>query len=127
MLNDKQAVATIAVRDVAAARQFYEGKLGLAAPVHEMMGTALYDCGNGTSLLLYQSDQNAGTNKATSVTWFVGDKIADTVSALKDKGVTFETYDMPDSQKDGDIYIFGEISTAWFTDPDGNIHAIVNG
>lgn len=125
MLTNKQAVATIAVRNLAAARKFYEGKLGLDAPVNQMSEVVLYAAG-GSSLLLYRSDGNAGTNKATSVTWTVGDAIAETVQALKARGVVFENYDMPGSEKEGDIYRFGDIRTAWFKDPEGNIHAIVN-
>ena len=73
------------------------------------------------------SSENAGTNKATSVTWIVGDDLAETVRALAEKGVAFEQYDIPDAPKEGDVYVFGPIKTAWFKDPDGNIHALVNG
>jgi catechol 2,3-dioxygenase-like lactoylglutathione lyase family enzyme len=126
MLKNKQPAATVAVRNLADARAFYEGKLGLDAPVDEMSEAMRYVC-DGVSLLVYRSTENAGTSKATSVTWAVGDDIAETVKALKANGVAFENYDMPDGEKEGDIYHFGEIRTAWFEDPDGNIHALVNG
>jgi hypothetical protein len=28
---------------------------------------------------------------------------------------------------DGDVHVFGTHRVAWFTDPDGNIHSLVNG
>jgi len=41
--------------------------------------------------------------------------------------VSFLQYDdMPDVKHDGDIHIIGDMQTAWFTDPDGNILNIVN-
>jgi len=125
MLSNKQPVATIAVRDLDTARRFYEDKIGLT-PAREEEGPALtFRCG-AFSLLVYKSDY-AGTNKATSVTWMVGDEIGDIVRQLGSKGVAFEQYDMPDVVRDGDVHVFGAIKSAWFKDPDGNIHALVNG
>lgn len=126
MLTNKTPVATVAVRDLGKARKFYEGKLGLDKPVDESSETLMYDCG-GVSLLLYSSAENAGTNKATTVTWMVGEQIAEVVEQLKSKGVAFENYEFPGAVKEGDVYVGGDIRTAWFTDPDGNIHAVVNG
>ena len=45
---------------------------------------------------------------------------------LKAKGVTFERYQLPDTVREGDIHVSGEIRNAWFKDPDGNIHALSN-
>lgn len=125
MLTDKQPVATVAVRDLEAARRFYEDKLGLAAPEEEAGPALTYRCG-AFLLLLYKSDY-AGTNEATSVTWMVGDDIADIVRQLGSKGIVFEHYDMPEVVREGDVHVFGPIKSAWFKDPDGNIHALVNG
>lgn len=38
-----------------------------------------------------------------------------------------ESCDMPDAVRKRDVHIFGPIRTAWFKDPDGNIHALVDG
>jgi hypothetical protein len=84
-----------------------------------------YAAGAG-KLLVYQS-QFSGTNKATAVTWIVGEDVERIVKAVKDKGVTFEHYDMPQITRQGDIHVGGGTRAAWFKDPDGNIHAIVNG
>jgi hypothetical protein len=48
------------------------------------------------------------------------------VRALKAKGVTFEHYDMPDTKREGDIHVSGDMKAAWFEDPDGNILNIIN-
>ena len=78
-----------------------------------------------SKFFVYKSDY-AGTNKATAVTWTVGDKIDETVRALKAKGVTFEHYDMPGMKVEGDIHIGGDMKVAWFKDPDGNILNVVS-
>src|SRR5437879_559356 len=125
MLKNKDIAATIAVRDLAAARKFYEGTLGLEPIATEGPEVVTYRAGN-SRVLVYRS-QFAGTNKATAATWIVGDEIDDIVKTLKGKGVKFEHYDMPDVKLKGDIHVMGDLKNAWFTDPEGNILSIVNG
>lgn len=128
MLTDRNVMATIAVKDVNAARRFYEGVLGLKASGGgggEGDHVVTYKLGN-SSLMVYRSEY-AGTNKATAATWPVGDDVEIVVEALKAKGVKFEHYDFPGTTRNGDVHIFGTIKAAWFKDPDGNIHNIVNG
>jgi len=119
MLGNREAVATIAVKNLAAARKFYENTLGLK-PVHEEDGEAVsYKSGN-SRVLVYKS-QYAGTNKATAASWSVGDDIEDVIQALSAKGVRFEHYDMPGTTVRGDVHVAGAVKVAWFKDPDGNI------
>jgi len=40
--------------------------------------------------------------------------------------VTFERYDLPGTTREGDVHVTGELKVAWFKDPDGNIHSLVN-
>jgi catechol 2,3-dioxygenase-like lactoylglutathione lyase family enzyme len=125
MLADKDALATIAVKDLAAARAFYEGKLGFKPSGAEDSEVVTYKSGNST-LLVYRSEF-AGTNKATSATWGVGGELDAIVKTLRGKGVHFEHYDFPGGKRDGDVHMFGEFRAAWFTDPDGNILHVNNG
>jgi len=124
MLGDRDAIATIAVKDTNAAKQFYEGKLGLRPEESAESSVLSYKSGN-SSVLVYQS-QFAGTNKATAATWVVGD-VDGTVRELRSKGVAFEHYDFPDTTRQGDVHVSGKTRVAWFKDPDGNILSIVNG
>ena len=119
MLSDKEAIATVAVRDLKAAASFYEGKLGLKVHVREGDQVIGYRTG-ATRLNVYVS-QFAGTNQATAVTWPVGNDLEAVVRELKAKGVVFEHYDMPGLERDGDIHHGGGLRVAWFKDPDGNI------
>jgi catechol 2,3-dioxygenase-like lactoylglutathione lyase family enzyme len=121
MLNDKDAVATVAVRNLESARKFYEQTLGLTK-VMENDEVLTFKSGSST-LFVYRS-QYAGTNKATAVTW-VTDEIEDIVKTLKSRGVSFEHYDIPDMSRQGDLHIAGTMKAAWFKDPDGNIFSLV--
>jgi catechol 2,3-dioxygenase-like lactoylglutathione lyase family enzyme len=124
MLSDKDAAANIAVKNLEMARKFYEDTLGLKQVGAEGDDLVVYKSGN-TILNVYRS-QYAGTNKATAVTWTVGDDVEGIVRALKAKGVVFEHYDMPDMRLEGDVHVAGDMKVAWFKDPDGNILNIIN-
>jgi len=125
MLGDKNAAATIAVKNIDAAKRFYEGTLGLKPKQSVEPGVLMLESG-GSLVLVYQS-QFAGTNKATAATWDVGKDIEGVIRDLKAKGVAFEHYDMPDARREGDVHVFGDFKAAWFKDPDGNILHVNNG
>ncbi len=127
MLGDKNAAATLAVKDVGKARSFYEQTLGLS----ELEGgspdptAVLYKSGS-SALLVYES-RYAGTNQATAASWAVGDEFDAIVQDLQGKGVAFERYDdLPDTTRDGDVHVMGGLKAVWFKDPDGNILNLVN-
>jgi catechol 2,3-dioxygenase-like lactoylglutathione lyase family enzyme len=124
MLSDKSAMATIAVKDMAAAKKFYEETLGLKAENESPAGT-MFTSGN-SGVFVYPSEF-AGTNKATYAAWGVGNDLDKIVENLKAKGVAFEHYDnMPGTTLEGDIHVMGDLKSVWFKDPDGNILNLVN-
>ncbi|MDO9402416.1 MAG: VOC family protein [Polaromonas sp.] len=125
MLANIDAVANLAVKDLAVARRFYEDTLGLAQADSQGDEVIVYRSGN-TRINVYRS-QFAGTNQATAVTWQVGGDIERLAAALKAKGVRFEHYDMPDTKLEGDLHVMGGMKVAWFRDPDGNILNLING
>ena len=124
MLRDTDAIATIAVKNLEVAGKFYRDTLGLTQVAAEDSEVITLRSGR-TSINVYRS-QYAGSNKATAVTWPVGDELEDVVRDLKTKGVVFEHYDMPNSIRQGDVHVFGDMKVAWFKDPDGNILNIIN-
>ena len=125
MLADKNAMATIAVKDFARAKKFYEGILGLKPSGVEGPGVVTYR--SGSSIIVVYQSQFAGTNKATSATWGVGEEIESIVRTLKRADVVFEHYDLPGLSREGDIHVAGDFKAAWFKDPDGNILHIHSG
>jgi len=124
MLADKDAMATIAVRNLAAARKFYQQKLGFSPVGAQEAGVVTLRSGNST-IVVYES-QLAGTNKATSATWGVGNEMDSIVRSLAKAGVPFEHYDIPGLKREGDVHVAGDFKAAWFKDPDGNILHINN-
>lgn len=121
MLNTEKAYPTVAVKDMAAARKFYEGPLGLREVSTEGPDFVAYRT-KGSMLFVYKSEF-AGTNEATAVTWIVAD-VEKAVEELKGRGVTFEHYDLPGTTRKGDVHVAGRTRVAWFKDPDGNIHSV---
>jgi catechol 2,3-dioxygenase-like lactoylglutathione lyase family enzyme len=125
MLSKRDASATVAVKDLAAAREFYEDKLGLEPAGPEGHGVVTYKTGS-SSLVVYVS-QFAGTNRATSATWSVGGDFDDILRRLQSKGVSFEHYDgLPQVTREGDVHHADGLKLAWFKDPDGNIHHLIS-
>jgi catechol 2,3-dioxygenase-like lactoylglutathione lyase family enzyme len=124
MLRDRNAVANLAVKDLKVAKNFYEGTLGLEPVGAEGEELIVYRSGQST-LNVYRSKE-AGTNRATAVTWTVGKDVKKVVQSLKAKGVTFEHYDMPGLKLEGDVHVGADMEVAWFKDPDGNILNLVS-
>lgn len=123
MLGHNDAIATIAVQDMARARKFYEDTLGLEKESALGDEVTTYRAGD-TKVFVYKSDM-AGGYDATVATWTVDDHIEDLVQELAAHGVIFEHYDMPDMKVTGDIHVNGNMKCAWFKDPDGNILCLV--
>ena len=71
MLNDNDAIATVAVKNLEVAKKFYEGTLGLTK-IMENEEVLTFETGS-SKLFVYRS-QFAGTNRATGVT-FVTSKV----------------------------------------------------
>ena len=123
MLQDAPMYPYIPARDLARARQFYEGKLGLR-PGMETNGGVVYEFGKGTACFLYPTP-NAGTSKASQAFWSVADVDA-LIAALKAKGVVFEEYpDMPGERSKQGAVTAGGAKAAWFRDSEGNILAVI--
>ena len=122
MLGRSDATPMLAVKDVDRARKFYEDKLGLKEI--DDFGEGFMLKSGDTKLSVYRSEF-AGTNKATALTFGVDD-IQEEVRGLKEKGITFERYELEGLTPKGDIFEGeGGFKTAWFKDPDGNILSLI--
>jgi predicted enzyme related to lactoylglutathione lyase len=124
MLTNSPIRPTIPVVDLDRAKRFYETSLGLRpvpANNDNTSGIAIFECGNGTLMELYQR----GPSKAdhTVATFEVSD-IEGEVNMLRGKGVNFEDYDMPEIKTQNGIATQGSVKAAWFKDSEGNILCI---
>jgi catechol 2,3-dioxygenase-like lactoylglutathione lyase family enzyme len=121
MIGKSDATPMIAVKDLDRARTFYEDTLGLKEV--EDFGEGFMLKSGDTKVSIYRSEF-AGTNKATALTFDVDD-IEGELKDLKDKGVSFEHYELPGLERQGDLYVAEGMKTAWFKDPDGNILSLI--
>jgi catechol 2,3-dioxygenase-like lactoylglutathione lyase family enzyme len=117
--------AIVPVSDLDRAIEFFRDTVGLELverldlPQNPM---ARFSAGGNGTIGVYES-VGAGQSRAT-VAALVVDDIYAAVDELRGRGVTFEEYDMGDLQTDNGIARFGEVSGAWFKDPDGNILSV---
>ena len=119
MLSEHTPTTTLVIANPQLSREFYEGVLGFE-PKEEAGGGIFYQAGSG-SFFVYESSF-AGTNQATSMTFELSpDEFDQEISALRQAGVTFDTFEMQGIEWDGDVAVFDEMRSVWFKDPDGNI------
>ena len=82
----------------------------------------MFECGNGTTLLIY-GRANGNMADHTQVRFWTTD-IAKDVAQLVDNGVEFDEYDT-DTFKTVEHVVTSPIGrSAWFKDPDGNTLAL---
>ena len=118
MLATTKLMAFAPTRDANKARQFYEGVLGLRVLSQDGFAVAL----DADGIMLRVTIVPAGFKPQpfTVLGWEVAD-IAKAVSALKQKGVQFESYGLPTQDSEGIWTAPGGAKIAWFKDPAGNI------
>ena len=126
MLGDHDTIATLAVKDLQVARDFYEGVLGFSARGDAPEGV-LYTAGSG-AFLVYPSSF-AGTNRATAMSFQVpGAGFDAEVDALRGHGVSSRPSTPPASAGTTASPRCGDdFRGVWFEDPDGNILNVETG
>ncbi|HEY8042383.1 MAG TPA: VOC family protein [Polyangiaceae bacterium] len=107
---------TIMVSDMARARAFYEGRLGLEV-VREAGPYLFLRAGSGQLALVARATVTPATT--TLCAFEVGD-LAATLAGLRARGVVFEEYDLPTLRTVDGIAEVGPYRAAWVRDPDGN-------
>jgi catechol 2,3-dioxygenase-like lactoylglutathione lyase family enzyme len=122
MVGDNRISAVLVSTDLDRSRDFYENTVGLKLSPETIKNHLVFDCGAGTTLLIYgRGNGNAADH--TQVRFWTSD-IAKDVAELVDRGVVFEEYDM-ENFKTVDHIVTSPIGrSAWFKDPDGNTIAV---
>jgi len=112
------------VVDLARAREFYEGKLGFKPTMMHDSYDVMYQIGEMSGLYLYQREATKADH--TEVT-FVVDDIEQEMTEMREKGIMFEEYDIPDMglQTINGMADVGGDKSAWFKDTEGNILSLV--
>jgi catechol 2,3-dioxygenase-like lactoylglutathione lyase family enzyme len=123
-LDEYPVSPVVAVSDMEAAIEFYEGKLGLSSISEDPDGGRTYACGQGSAMHVYPAPDEVGEQKGTRAGWLVRD-IERVVAELSSRGVVFEEYDGPLLRPDDRrVTTMGGVHRAWFRDPDGNYLAL---
>jgi predicted enzyme related to lactoylglutathione lyase len=123
MLANNRVSAVLVSTDLERSQSFYESKVGLALSPDTIKNHLVFECGDGTSLLIYG---RGAVNKAdhTQVR-FWSDDIDKDVTVLAANGVKFEEYDTQTFKTVDHIVTSAGIGrSAWFKDPDGNTIAV---
>lgn len=117
MLSDASVTTMLPVKDLARARAFYEGCLGLVPGGLRPDGKFVYRVG-GSTLALFPKPEGTKADH-TAISFQVPD-IAASIQALKATGVVFEDYDFPGLKTIDHVCVLGAEKAAWFKDPEGN-------
>jgi catechol 2,3-dioxygenase-like lactoylglutathione lyase family enzyme len=118
VLADTQVTCMLPVKDLARAREYYEGRLQLTPLGAKPDGKFIYRAG-GTELALFPKPE--GTKAEHTAVSFRVQNIARAIAELKSRGVVFDDYDLPGFKTVEHVCVLGSEKAAWFRDPEGNI------
>ena len=117
MFSDSSVTTMLPVKDMARARAFYEGCLGLLPGGLRPDGKFVYTVG-GTTLALFPKPEGTKADH-TAISFRVADIVA-AIAELKRSGVVFEDYDFPGLKTVDHVCVLGAEKAAWFKDTEGN-------
>ena len=120
MFKHTKAFSGFSVNDLEKAKNFYGETLGLE--VSESMGLELHIEG-GNNILIYPKPNH--TPATFTILNFPVTDIETAVKELKEKGITFESYEDPIKTDENGIFRGGGPLIAWFKDPAGNILSVI--
>ena len=122
MFGSTKAFSGFAVDDLEKAKQFYAETLGLE--VTEENGMLTLHIAGDRPILVYPKPNH--TPASFTILNFPVDDIEATVDQLAARGVVFERYEGTPIATDGKgIFRGGGPLVAWFTDPAGNVLAVI--
>ncbi len=122
MFSEVPAFSGFSVDDIDAARAFYGGTLGLA--VRDEMGMLDIALAGGGHVLVYPKGSDHVPASFTVLNFPVDD-IDAAVDALTAAGVSLERYPQFGEPDERGVYRGMGPDIAWFTDPAGNVLAVL--
>lgn len=120
IIKSSKAFSGFSTNDIARAKAFYAETLGL--DVSEENGMLTLHLEGGTTVLIYPKDNHEPATY--TVLNFPVKAIDEAVDELTARGVRFERYEGLDQDERGIMRGYGP-PIAWFTDPAGNIIAVL--
>ncbi|MDX6663888.1 MAG: hypothetical protein QOG68_94 [Solirubrobacteraceae bacterium] len=123
MFKNTKAFGGFSVDDIAAAKQFYADTLGL--DVSESNGILTLEIAGDRPTIVYPKGDHHVPATFTILNFPVDD-IEAAVAELAARGVQFEHYEGTPTETDAaGIFRGGGPLIAWFTDPAGNVLAVI--
>jgi predicted enzyme related to lactoylglutathione lyase len=123
MIANHRISAVLCSTDLGKSQDFFETKVGLTLSPETIKNHLIFECGDGTTLLIYGRPT---PNKAdhTQVRFWTKD-VATDVKELVDRGIVFDEFDLGAFKTiDHVVTTPGIGKSAWFKDPDGNTLAL---
>ena len=122
MVSTNRVSAVLCSTDLDRSREFYEGKVGLRLSPETIVNHLVFECGDGTSLLVYGRAAPSLADH-TQVRFWSADIAAD-VNELAGRGVVFDEIEIGEMKTVDHILTSPIGKSAWFKDPDGNTLAV---
>ncbi|WP_157008528.1 VOC family protein [Agromyces laixinhei] len=120
MFESAQVYAVLPASDLERAKRWWKTVFDLD-PVDDSPGGVMLRLGP-TPVLVYET-QFAGTAQNTALGIDTDDLDRD-MATLRDRGVTFNEYDLPGVKTENGVIDEAGMRTAWFDDSEGNIIAL---
>ncbi|TFC30976.1 VOC family protein [Cryobacterium sp. TMT2-18-3] len=117
----KELHTVLPAADLKRAQSFYHDALGLD-PDETHEGVLVYHVGSGSVFEIYETS-NAGTAQNTQMGWITDDLDAE-MNTLRERGVVFEEFDIPDMKTVHGVVTADDMKSAWFRDSEGNFICI---
>ena len=123
MVANNRISAVLVSTDLEQSQDFYANKVGLTLSAETIKNHLVFECGDGTTLLIY-GRPSGNCADHTQVRFWSTDVHKD-VAELVGRCIQFEEYDMGAFKTiDHVVTTAGIGRSAWFKDPDGNTIAI---
>ena len=121
LIASGRSEATVPTTDLRQARRFYGDTLGLpASGAHADGADIVYTVGE-TELMVYERPGPLAPSAQHTVAHFVVDDVHAAVRELRERGVEFDEYDLPELKTDDGVVTIAGRDFAWMKDPDGNV------
>jgi catechol-2,3-dioxygenase len=114
MLADNPIDVVLLAPDLAASREFWVERVGLAV-LSEDESTIVLGCG-GESRIILSASSTGTADEQTQASWRVDDLAAE-LAELRARGVEAVEYDMPGLKTVNGIFDSGNALHAWIVDP----------
>ncbi len=123
MVGNNRISAVLVSTDLERSQAFYQNKVGLTLSTDTIKNHLVFDCGSGSTLLIY--GRGSGNKADHTQVRFWSTDIGKDVAELVGRGIQFEEYDSGSFKTVDHVVTSAGIGrSAWFKDPDGNTIAL---